>query len=154
MRDYHERLRVPILWWFIAAMCVLILGTELVAGYSVIIGIAIYIAMSVICAAFMLHWGGAVVDVRSGTLRAAKARVPLDHTGEVRALDEAQTKAMRGPRADPTAYLLIRPYLKLSVYVEVTAPHADWPYLLICTRHPHELAAAIQKSRTPSAAHS
>jgi hypothetical protein len=65
----------------------------------------------------------------------------------VRPLDATQTRAMRGPRADPTAYMLIRPYLKQSVYVEVTGPNPDWPYLLICTRHPGSLAEAIEKSR-------
>jgi hypothetical protein len=87
------------------------------------------------------------VDVRGGQLRAAKARVPLAATGEVRALDEVQTRAMRGPLADPAAYVLIRPYLKKSVYVELTGTGGRWPYLLICTRRPGELAGAIAKSR-------
>jgi hypothetical protein len=153
MRDYHERLRVPIAWWFISAMCVLILGTELFAGWSFIVGVAIYIALALICAATLLHWGGAVVSVQDGQLRAARVRLPLGSTGEVQPLDEAQTRAMRGPRADPNAYLLIRPYLKQSVYVELTGADAAWPYLLICTRHPRELAEAIEKSRAELAAH-
>jgi hypothetical protein len=147
MSDYHERLRPPTSWWFIAAGCVLILGSELFAGFSLTIGLYTYIGMAVICAAFLLHWGGAVVNVEGDVLRAAKVRLPLAYAGEIRALDETQTRAMRGPRADPLAYMLIRPYLKTSVYVEVTGPNPDWPYLLICTRHPVELAAAIEKSR-------
>jgi hypothetical protein len=154
MRDYHERLHAPISWWLISALCVLILGTELFAGFTLFVGVLVYIVMALICAAFLLHWGGAVVWVRGGELRAAKARVPVAATGDVQALDQMQTKAMRGPRADPTAYVLIRPYLKTAVYVQLTAPNAQWPYLLICTRHPTELAAAITKSRTELAAHS
>lgn len=153
MRDYHERLRVPIVWWFISAMCVLILGTELFAGFSLAVGVAIYIALALICTATLLHWGGAVVSVHDGQLRAAKIRLPLGSTGDVQALDEAQTRAMRGPRADPNAWTLIRPYLKQSVYVELTGADAQWPYLLICTRHPVELAKAISKSRAELAAH-
>lgn len=153
MRDYHERLRVPIAWWFISAMCVLILGTELFAGFSLTVGVAVYIVLALICTVTLLHWGGAVVSVHGGELRAGKVRAPLASTGEVQPLDEAQTKAMRGPRADPKAYLLIRPYLKYSVYVELTGADAAWPYLLICTRHPLELAEAIAKSRTGLAAH-
>jgi hypothetical protein len=147
MRDYHERLRPPISWWLISAGCVLILGTELFAGFSLTIGVITYAVLAVICAAFLLHWGGAMVRVQGGVLRAAKVRVPTAATGEVRALDEMQTKAMRGPLADPTAYLLIRPYLKKAVFVELTAPNAEWPYLLILTRHPVELAGAIAHSR-------
>ena len=95
MRVYHERLRVPLAWWLIGGLCVIILGTELFAGDELIIGVAIYSALAVICAATLLHWGGAVVSVTNGELRAARARVPLAMAGEVRPLDEKQTRAMR-----------------------------------------------------------
>lgn len=153
MREYHERLHAPIAWWLIAVLCVLILGTELFAGYSLFIGVLIYVGMTLICAGFLLHWGAAEVRVRGGMLRAAKASVPVAATGEVQALDEVQTRAMRGPHADPAAYALIRPYLRKAVYVQLTAPNAAWPYLLICTRHPADLADAIMKSRTELAPH-
>ena len=79
-------------------------------------------------------------------------RVPLATAGEVRPLDQAQTRVMRGPRANPAAYLLIRPYLRESVYVEVIGADARWPYLLIGTRHPVRLADAIERSRAAMAA--
>lgn len=147
MPDYHERLRVPALWWVIAAGCVLVLGTELFAGFSLTVGIVVYVVMAVICGATLLHWGGAVVEVSGGELRAGPVRLPLAHAGEVRPLDEARTRAMRGSSADPAAYLLIRPYLKESVYVEVSGADARWPYLLIGTRRPAALAGAIERSR-------
>lgn len=163
MCDYHERLRVPISWWLISATCVLILGTELFAGFPLWVGVIVYIVLALICAVTLLHWGGAVISVagselRAGSLRPPKAssgvryrhrsaRLPLALAGEVRPLDEAQTRAMRGPHSDPSAYLLIRPYLKESVYVEVTGADVDWPYLLLCTRHPGSLAEAIERSR-------
>jgi hypothetical protein len=50
--------------------------------------------------------------------------------------------------------VLIRPYLKKAVFVELTAPNAKWPYLLICTRHPADLADTIEKSRAELATHS
>jgi len=91
--------------------------------------------------------------------------------GEVTALDRAQTRAIIGPRADPAAFILIRPYLREAVYVEVTGPASGtvrrgrlrwrrWrphikvtehvlsaPYWLVATRHPAELAAAINSAR-------
>ena len=153
MSDYHERLRPPTSWWFIAVVSVLVLGTELVSGFSVLLSLIIYGGMAVICAAFLLHWGGALITVQNDVLRAGKVRLPLAYVGEVRPLDDSQTRAMRGPRADPTAYMLIRPYLKKAVYVELTEAHAKWPYLLICTRRPAELADAITKSRTEPVTH-
>jgi hypothetical protein len=180
MRDYRERLRVPAVWWLVTGGCVLILGTELFAGYSVIIGVVFYVVLALICSATLLHWGGIVVEVSGGELRVkpvrlplAKARdalaarlrrpraravppvairLPLATAGEVRPLDQAQTRVMRGPRANPAAYVLIRPYLRESVYVEVIGADARWPYLLIGTRHPASLAGAIERSRAAMAA--
>jgi hypothetical protein len=161
MRDYHERLRVPHPWWLICGLCVAILGTEtlgaildssLFGGYKAVVGAAVYVLLAVICAATLLHWGGAVVSVSGGELRAAAARVPLASVGEVRPLDPNQTRAMRGPHADPAAFLLARPYLRQSVYVEVLGPDARWPYLLIGTRQPGRLAEAIARSRAELAA--
>jgi Protein of unknown function (DUF3093) len=68
-------------------------------------------------------------------------------TGEVDALDEARTRALRGPSADPHAFMMVRPYLKLAVYIEITGEHQERPYWLIGTRRPAELAAAIERSR-------
>jgi hypothetical protein len=86
-------------------------------------------------------------------LRVGSRRLPLASAGEVAALDETQTRALRGPRADPSAVLVVRPYLPESVYVEVASrPAASQgpPYWLIATRKPAELAAAIEAAR-PSA---
>jgi len=160
MRAYHERLWVPPLWWLISALCAgflgselfgTILGSSLFSGYQMAVGVAIYAVIVLVCAATLVHWGGAVVSVTGGELRAAGTRLALPAAGEVRPLDEKQTRAMRGPRADPSAYILVRPYLKKSVYVEVTGPDARWPYLLIGTRHPARLAEAIERSRAAMA---
>jgi Protein of unknown function (DUF3093) len=66
------------------------------------------------------------------------------------ARDEKQTKALGGPRADPAAHLLLRPYLKRAVYVSLADPADGVPYWLIATRHPAELAAAIDSARHDS----
>jgi hypothetical protein len=88
----------------------------------------------------------AVIEVTGGTLRAGRDTLPLDRAGEVVALDEAQAARLRGPRADPAAHLLLRPYLKRAVYIEVADPDSEVPYWLLATRKPDKLAAAIQRS--------
>ena len=62
------------------------------------------------------------------------------------ALDEKQARALSGPRADPAAHLLLRPYLKRAVYVGLADPAGGVPYWLVATRHPAELAAAIESA--------
>jgi Protein of unknown function (DUF3093) len=61
-------------------------------------------------------------------------------------MDAEETTALRGPSADPAAYLLIRPYVARSVFVGVARPGAR-PYWLIATRKPEELAAAVEAAR-------
>jgi hypothetical protein len=147
MRVYHERLRVPFSWWLLGLATAVLLATEVVAGWAWPLVVAIYVVLVGGLAAVLLNWGRLSVDVGEGELRAGRARLPLAAAGEVTALDEAQTRSLRGPRGDPAAFMLARPYLRQAVYVEVTTPESDVPYWLVCTRHPAELAAAINASR-------
>ena len=58
-------------------------------------------------------------------------------------LDPAGTRRQAGVDADARAYLLLRPYVKTSVRVEVTDPADPTPYWLLSSRHPQALAAAL-----------
>ena len=147
MRDYHEQLRVPASWWLLGMLSAAILGTTLWAGFSLFVAFLCYLVLGGGCAAALLLFGNATIEVTDGRLRAGSAVLPLSEAGEVATLDEAQARALRGPRADPSAFLLIRPYLSRAVYVEVTGDESGTPYWLLGTRRPAELAAAIQRSR-------
>jgi hypothetical protein len=141
---YRERLRVPTSWWLAGATCVFILGTTLAAGLSVAVGVAIYLGMGGLVAIAFLIWGSVIVRVTGDELAAGPVKLGIDQVSEVSAMDVTQTRAMRGPSADVAAYLLVRPYLAESVYVEVAGRPAERPYLLIGTRRPAELAAAVE----------
>jgi hypothetical protein len=93
-----------------------------------------------------------VIEVTGGALRAAGSVLPLARVTSVQALDEEQAAAMRGPQADPAAHMLIRPWLKSAVYLEVEDPARQVPYWLIGTRRPAELASVIERGRTGSRA--
>ena len=171
MRVYHERLRVPVSWWLLGLVVMVILSAELAAGFGKLVVAVIYAVLLAAVAAMLLSWSRPRVEVAGGELIAGRARLPLAVVGEVTALDRAQTRAIIGPRADPAAFILIRPYLREAVYVEVTDPAAGavrrrrlrwrrWrprlevteptagtPYWLVATRHPAELAAAINSAR-------
>ncbi len=58
---------------------------------------------------------------------------------------------MAGPEADARAYLLLRPYLKRAVRVEITDPADPAPYWLVSSRRPEELARAVQALSDSSA---
>jgi hypothetical protein len=163
MREYRERLRVPLAWWLLAVPTVLILGGTLYAGLPWPWPIIIIVGLAVGCAAMLIAFSRGSVEVGDGTLRAGGAVLPLTAVSEVVALDERQSTRLRGPRADPAAHLYLRPYLKESVYVALhsaasAARPVDQgpqgasvvppvPYWLVGTRHPAELAAAIERCR-------
>ncbi len=151
MHDYRERLQVPLAWWLLSFPTVLILGATLYAGLPWPWPIIIVVGLAVGCATLLIALGWGSVEVADGALRAGGAVLPLTAVGEVMALDEKQSTRLRGPRADPAAHLYLRPYLKESVYLALdtaasTAQPAA-PYWLVGTRHPAELAAAIERCR-------
>jgi hypothetical protein len=147
MHSYRERLRAPLTWWLAGVVTTFMLGAIVWTGFNLTTTLAVFAALFGVLAAFLLNWGRATIEVSDGVLRADKATLPLSATGEVRPLDEAQARVLRGPRADPRAHLLIRPYLYRAVFIEVTKDDAGAPYWLVATRHPAELAAAIESSR-------
>ncbi len=156
MREYRERLYVPLAWWLLAIPTVLILGATLYAGLPSPWPIVILVAFASACVAMFASLGHARVEVGEQAVQAGNVTVPLDVVTEVVTLDEKQSTRLRGPRADPAAVLYSRPYLKQSVYLAVDdaarqAPGrpgvSGVPYYLIGTRHPAELAAAIEGRR-------
>lgn len=159
MRVYHERLWVPVSWLLLGLLVTVLLSAELAAGveiliagtalasYGVLIGSSVYVVIIGVFAAGMLNWSRPRVEIAGGELSAGKASLPLSAAGEVTALDRQQTRALRGPHADPAAFILIRPYLREAVYIEVTDPARGTPYWLLATRYPARLVAAIDRAR-------
>jgi Protein of unknown function (DUF3093) len=109
------------------------------------------IAMAVLALA-LLAYGAARVTVEGGFLRAGRARIAGFHLGGSSALDAEATRRMSGAEADARAYLLLRPYLKRAVQVEITDPADPAPYWLISTRRPDDLARALAELTESSAA--
>jgi Protein of unknown function (DUF3093) len=145
MGSYRERLLVPVSYWLLTVPVVVTLGAEayfFVDGWipPLVIGL-----LAVIVCVFLVHWSGATIEVTGSVLRADKDTLALSEADRVVALDERQAAQLRGPRADPAAHLLLRPYLKRAVYIGLADPAKGAPYWLVATRHPEQLAAAVQR---------
>jgi len=147
MRSYREHLRVPVSWWLLAIPVIAVLGAEVFAGFGGFIPPLVYAVFTAVVAGFLLTWGAASIEVTDGALRAGSATLPLSQVGDVVPLDEKQAALLRGARADPAAHLMLRPYLKRAVYISLANQDGDVPYWLIATRHPEDLATAIERSR-------
>lgn len=140
---YHERLGVPLRWWAQGTMAVAILWLTVVVAVPgptawIVTGLAL-----VLLAACLFWYGDARVVVEDGWFRAGRARIEARYVGDVAALDAEQTRRVAGRDADARAYLLLRPYLKRAVQVEIADPADPTPYWLVSSRHPDALAGAL-----------
>jgi hypothetical protein len=91
----------------------------------------------------LVSFGSARISVSDGVLRAGRAHIAAAHVGTVTALDADETRRTAGRDADARAYLLLRPYLKRAVRVQINDPQDPTPYWLVSTRHPDELARVL-----------
>jgi hypothetical protein len=154
MVAYRERLLVPVSYWLLAVPAVITLGAQAYFFVDGFIPPLVIAALFALVAVFLVNWSSATIEVTGTALQAGGETLALSGAGEVIPLDEKQAMALRGPQADPAAQILLRPYLRRAVYVAVDSPGAVAPYWLVATRHPEELAAAIEAARTGSTAES
>jgi hypothetical protein len=140
---YDERLRVPLRWWALATMFLVSVLLAFLVATPLWLAATSTTLLVVLVLAVFLGYGAARITVADGELRAGRARIELTHVGEVQALDAAATRTLAGREADARAYLLIRPYLRRAVRVDITDPRDPTPYWLLGTRRPARLAAAL-----------
>ncbi|MBI1376444.1 MAG: DUF3093 family protein [Frankiales bacterium] len=143
---YRERVHAPWWMWLVTVLLTSSLGIAygfpLGAGW----GLLVFLGAQGLAAWWLL--GSApllVVDDR--VLRAGRARLPLRYVGRIAPLDAEQTRQVRGPRADPAAYLCLRGWVARSVLVEVDDPDDPHPYWLLSTRHGRRLATTLAPAR-------
>ncbi|MEJ7833069.1 MAG: DUF3093 domain-containing protein [Nocardioides sp.] len=144
---YTERLGVPLRWWVQGTMFVMTLWLALIVAVPGVLAWSVTASALALLAAGLLAYGNARISVTDGVLHAGRARISGAHLGAAVALDQEQTRRTAGREADARAYLLLRPYLKRGVRVEITDPADPAPYWLVSSRRPDELAAALTSIR-------
>ena len=142
---YRERLGVPLRWWVQGTMLVASLWLACVVAVPGPVAWAATAITMALLAAGLLSYGSARLEVGDGAFRAGRARIGSEHLGAAEALDAERTRRVAGPEADARAFLLLRPYLKRAVRVEITDPADPAPYWLVSSRRPEELAGALTR---------
>lgn len=148
---YAERLTVPLRWWAQGTMLIATFWLAAVVAFPVRlfwVPTAITAGALALLALALGTYGRvrvAVTDHR--TLVAGRAEISVEHIGSTVALDAEHTRLVAGRDADVRAYLLLRPYLRRSVRVEVIDPADPTPYWLLSCRHPERVVAAITAAR-------
>jgi hypothetical protein len=146
-QGYDERLSVPLRWWALATMFLASLLIAFLVATPVWVALGGTIVLVLAVVTVFVSYGSARVTVADGTLRAGRARIPVSALGEVQTLDAESARLLAGRHADARAYLLIRPYLRRAVRVDVADPADPAPYWLVATRRPDRLAAALAAAR-------
>ncbi len=140
---FAERLVVPLRWWVQGTMLVATIWLALVVAVPAAVAWSVTGLALALLAGLFLSYGSARVSVTDSTLRAGRAQIQLEHIGAVTALDAEDTRRLAGQDADARAYLLLRPYLKKGVRIDLVDPHDPTPYWLVSSRRPDRLAAAL-----------
>lgn len=140
---YDERLNVPLRWWVQATMFLATVWLAFIVALPPALAWGATGVLTGAVVALFLGYGAARVRVGGGVFQAGPARIPVAMLADPVALDAEATRLLAGRDANAHAYLLLRPYLKRAVRVEVTDPADPVPYWLVSTRRPEELAAAL-----------
>jgi len=142
--EYQERLGVPLRWWVQGTMLIASLWLAVVVALPAAVAWGVSGAALALMALGLLSYGSARLSVHDGVFRAGRARIEAEHLGVATALDPEETRRTAGREADARAYLLLRPYLKRAVRVQIADPRDPTPYWLVSTRRPEELASALR----------
>ena len=134
--DYQERLGVPLRWWVQGTMLVASLWLAVIVATPGPVAWLVTAVAMLLLGAGLLTYGGVRLTVADGVFRAGRAHIEGRHLGAVEALDAEQTRRTAGREADARAYLVLRPYLKRAVKVEITDPADPTPYWLVSSRRP------------------
>jgi hypothetical protein len=141
--EYAERLTVPLRWWVQATMLIATFWLALAVAVPPVAAFSVTGAICALVAAGFLRYGAARIEVDERELRAGRAHIATAYVGAVTPLDKEQARLVAGRDADVRAYLLLRPYAKRAVRVEINDPGDPTPYWLLSTRHPKRLARAL-----------
>jgi Protein of unknown function (DUF3093) len=88
-----------------------------------------------------------VVAVEDGTLRAGRARIDVHLTGAAEALRGEGARTARGTGLDARAWTVLRGWVDGVVRVPLLDPADPAPYWLVSSRHPEQLAEALERAR-------
>jgi hypothetical protein len=141
---YAEVLRVPLRWWALSTMFHVTLFVAFAVALPVLVAVVAVLVLVLVSSAWFLGYGSARVVVTDHVFRAGRAQIAVSWLADPRALDGEETWRAAGPGADARAWLVLRPYLRESVMVQVTDPADPVPYWLVATRRPEQLTAALR----------
>ncbi len=145
--DHTETLTVPLRWWAQGTMLIATLWLAVMAATPAVVAWSVTGVALALMVALFVGYGRARVGIDDSHLRAGRARIPVEFVGGATVLDAEAVRRLAGRDADARAFLLLRPYLKRGVRIDITDPADPAPYWLVSCRRPEALAAALESAR-------
>lgn len=146
---YTERVWVPFSYWAIS----LFFGLSFVTAVTFMLGDAVLIASTLTVTALiawtLIGWGAQTITVDGTGVQVGRSRLEWPYVGRATSVDVEQRRRVL---AREDVFLALRPYITGVVVVGVSDradPHLCW---MLSSRHPDELARAIEHNRPTSGA--
>jgi hypothetical protein len=143
---YEERLWPPTWAWLATTAFAATLGFAFWVPYGPTVGLAVGAAAVALTLVGLVGASGRV-GLGQGVLRAGRARLPVSVVSAVTALDESAAHDLLGAGADARAFLFQRGWVRTAVRLDLDDPQDQVPYWFVSTRHPQDLAAAVEAAR-------
>ncbi|AQP52343.1 DUF3093 domain-containing protein [Tessaracoccus flavescens] len=142
---YSERLHIPWWWLLVAVAFAASMAVAVTAYVKPSVGIAFSVLLIIGLVLALFAYSRTLVSVDARGLAAGRYRVEPEYIAGATALEGEAARNALGPEADHRAFLFTRPFLSSLVRVDLADAHDPHPYWLVSTRHPGELASAIEK---------
>jgi hypothetical protein len=144
---FRERLRVPVRWWVMSAVAVLALFVAAASSVGLEVAVPSALLAGAGLSAWLLGMSRLTTEVDGSGLHVGAAHLPAWALGEVAVLRGDEAARAEGTAADPRAYYVLRGWVTDAVLVRVADPDDPVPYWLVSSRHPDELARALDGVR-------
>lgn len=142
---YQERLTVAWWMWLVilfvgAATFIALAPINMAVGVIAAVVVMVFIAL-------VLHLGSPRIVVTDHDVRVGRAHIERRFVGEAEALRGDAARVARGPELDGRAFMNFRVSVPDLCRIQIVDPVDPTPYWLTATRHPEEMARAINAHR-------
>jgi hypothetical protein len=150
---FDERLSVP-WWWALPTLLVIALvAFSLWLGHPGVPAWVCPVVLVPAAAAGLIRLGRyrvSVIEHPDGpALRVGPAVLPTSLIAGATAVPSGAKQHELGPRLDPGAYVLHRPWIGPLARIELDDPEDPTPYWVFSVRHPRALLAALEATKPP-----
>jgi hypothetical protein len=135
---------VPWWAWPLGAFCGAVAGAELTLGAPGLRPPAIIGGLLLVIVGLALV-SRIRVEVVGDELRVDDARLPLTFVAGASVVSLEERRELLGVGADPLAFVVLRPWVRGTVRVDLDDPADPTPYWLISSRRPEALVAALSR---------